>query len=71
MSLWAMVSAAIVMAMQALLNGGDEMLILDYPLWTASVSMAGGYVHYLRWADDWQPSIADIESKITPATGVL
>ena len=66
------VSELIVMAMQALLNGGDEILIPspDYPLWTASVSMAGGSpVHYLcDEADEWQPSIADIESKITPAT---
>ena len=38
------VSELIVMAMQGLLNSGDEILIPspDYPLWTASVSMAGG-----------------------------
>jgi alanine-synthesizing transaminase len=37
------------MAMQALLNNGDEMLIPapDYPLWTAAVTLAGGTpVHY-------------------------
>jgi alanine-synthesizing transaminase len=66
------VSELIVMSMQALLNDGDEVLIPspDYPLWTAAVSMAGGTPqHYLcDEADDWQPDIADIESKITPQT---
>jgi alanine-synthesizing transaminase len=66
------VSELIVMSMQALLNNGDEVLIPspDYPLWTAAVSMAGGTPqHYLcDEADDWQPDIADIESKITPQT---
>ena len=66
------VSELIVMSMQALLNNGDEILIPspDYPLWTAAVSMAGGTPqHYLcDEADDWQPDIADIESKITPQT---
>jgi len=66
------VSELIVMTMQALLNNGDEMLIPapDYPLWTASVSLSGGNpVHYLcDEEDDWQPSIADIESKITENT---
>ena len=66
------VSELIVMSMQALLNDGDEILIPspDYPLWTAAVSMAGGTPkHYLcDEADDWQPDIADIESKITPQT---
>ncbi len=44
------VSELIVMAMQALLNNGDEVLIPapDYPLWTAAVSLAGGTPrHYL------------------------
>ena len=43
------VSELIVMAMQALLNPGDEILIPspDYPLWTAAVSMGGGTpMHY-------------------------
>ncbi len=66
------VSELIVMSMQALLNNGDEMLIPapDYPLWTAAVSLSGGKpVHYLcDEENDWQPDIADIERKITPAT---
>ena len=66
------VSELIVMAMQALLNPGDEILIPspDYPLWTAAVSMAGGTpVHYrCDEQDDWQPDMQDIESKINSNT---
>ena len=66
------VSELIVMAMQALLNNGDEILIPapDYPLWTAAVTLAGGKaVHYLCDEDnDWQPDIEDLASKITPQT---
>lgn len=66
------VSELIVMSMQALLNNGEEILIPapDYPLWTASVTLAGGKaVHYLcDEAQGWQPNIDDIASKITPNT---
>ena len=66
------VSELIVMAMQALLNPEDEILIPspDYPLWTAAVSMGGGTpVHYhCNENDGWQPDIADIEAKITSNT---
>ena len=66
------VSELIVMAMQALLNPKDEILIPspDYPLWTAAVSMGGGTpIHYrCDEGDDWQPDIADIEAKITAST---
>ena len=66
------VSELIVMAMQALLNPQDEILIPspDYPRWTAAVSMGGGTpIHYrCDEADDWQPDIADIEAKITAST---
>ena len=66
------VSELIVMAMQALLDPKDEILIPspDYPLWTAAVSMGGGTpIHYrCDEADDWQPDIADIEAKITAST---
>ena len=63
------VSELIVMAMQALLNDGDEVLIPapDYPLWTAAANLSGGHpVHYLcDEAADWSPDIADIRDKIT------
>ncbi|GAB1259540.1 alanine transaminase AlaA [Aurantivibrio plasticivorans] len=66
------VSELIVMAMQALLNNGDEMLIPapDYPLWTASVNLSGGNaVHYrCDESSDWFPDIDDIKSKITDRT---
>jgi len=66
------VSELIVMAMQALLNNGDEILVPapDYPLWTAGVTLAGGTPrHYLCDEQaDWNPDLADIEAKITPNT---
>ena len=69
------VSELIGFAMHALLNAGDEVLIPmpDYPLWTASATLAGGTaVHYLcDEADGWNPSIADIRSKITPRTKAI
>ena len=66
------VSELIVMALQALLNNNDEVLIPapDYPLWTAATSLAGGKpVHYL--CDEqagWFPDIDDMRSKITAHT---
>ena len=66
------VSELIVLAMQALLNNGDQMLVPmpDYPLWTAAVTLAGGVAqHYL--CDEqtgWLPDLKDIESKITAET---
>ncbi len=66
------VSELIVMAMQALLNTSDELLIPspDYPLWTAAVSLSGGKpVHYrCDEANDWQPDLDDIQSRITART---
>lgn len=66
------VSELIVVAMQALLNDGDEILIPapDYPLWTAAVTLSGGRpVHYLcDESAGWQPDIDDIERKITKHT---
>lgn len=69
------VSECITMTMQALLNDGDEVLIPapDYPLWTASTSLSGGTpVHYLCDEEDgWNPSIEDIEAKVTPRTKAI
>jgi alanine-synthesizing transaminase len=66
------VSELITMALNALLNQGDEVLIPapDYPLWTAATALAGGKpVHYLcDEAADWTPDLADLESKITDRT---
>ena len=66
------VSELIVMAMQALLNEGDEILVPspDYPLWTTSVALSGGKpVHYIcDEQSDWNPDLDDLERKITPKT---
>lgn len=66
------VSELIVMAMQALLNNGDEMLVPapDYPLWTAATSLSGGNaVHYICDEQaDWLPDLDDIKKKINKKT---
>ncbi len=66
------VSELIVMAMQALLNNGDQILVPmpDYPLWTAAVTLAGGTPrHYVcDEQSDWLPDLDDIEAKITANT---
>ncbi|CAM2145429.1 glutamate--pyruvate aminotransferase AlaA [Pararobbsia alpina] len=68
-------SELIVMAMQALLNEGDEVLIPapDYPLWTAAVSLSAGQpVHYVcDEASGWLPDLDDIRKKITPNTKAI
>ncbi|WP_413693381.1 pyridoxal phosphate-dependent aminotransferase [Psychromonas sp. KJ10-2] len=66
------VSELIVMAMQSLLNNGDEILVPapDYPLWTAAANLSGGKaVHYVCDEEsNWFPDIDDIKSKITSRT---
>ncbi|HEY9193050.1 MAG TPA: pyridoxal phosphate-dependent aminotransferase [Methyloversatilis sp.] len=68
-------SELIVMAMQGLLNSGDEVLVPapDYPLWTAAVTLAGGTArHYIcDEGADWMPDLADIRAKITPSTRAI
>ncbi|HQX60451.1 MAG: pyridoxal phosphate-dependent aminotransferase [Rhodoferax sp.] len=65
-------SELIVMASNAMLNDGDEMLIPapDYPLWTAAVSLSGGVpVHYrCDESAGWMPDLADIRARVTPRT---
>jgi alanine-synthesizing transaminase len=60
------------MAVQALLDDGDEILIPapDFPLWTAVTTLAGGQaVHYLcDEGADWLPDLADMAAKITSRT---
>jgi alanine-synthesizing transaminase len=69
------VSELIVMAMQGLLNNGDEVLVPapDYPLWTAAVSLGGGKPrHYL--CDEgagWLPDLDDIRAKINSNTRAM
>jgi len=65
-------SELIVMATNALLDNGDELLLPspDYPLWTAAASLSGGTpVHYLcDEANGWMPDLNDIRAKITTRT---
>ncbi|MEO8248468.1 MAG: pyridoxal phosphate-dependent aminotransferase [Burkholderiales bacterium] len=65
-------SELIVMATNALLDNGDELLLPmpDYPLWTAAASLSGGKpVHYLcDEANGWMPDLEDLRAKITPRT---
>ncbi|MEN6584641.1 MAG: pyridoxal phosphate-dependent aminotransferase [Sulfuricella sp.] len=69
------VSELIVMAMQALLNTGDEVLVPapDYPLWTAAVTLAGGTPHHYICDEQagWFPDLDDIRGKITPNTRAI
>ena len=65
-------SELIVMASNAMLNDGDEMLVPspDYPLWTAAVVLSGGCpVHYLcEEANGWMPDLDDIRARLTART---
>lgn len=69
------VSELIVLAMNALLNDGDEVLVPapDYPLWTAAVSLSGGTpIHYLcDESNGWLPDLQDMAQKITPRTKAI
>ncbi len=68
-------SELIVMAMQGLLNSGDEVLVPapDYPLWTAAVTLAGGTPrHYVcDEQNEWNPDMNDMRAKITPNTRAI
>ncbi len=65
-------SELIQMAISALVNDGDEILIPapDFPLYTAVVGLSGGKpVHYIcDEAAGWLPDMADMAAKITPRT---
>ena len=69
------VSELIVMAMNALLNDGDEVLVPapDYPLWTAAVSLSGGTPkHYLcDEKNGWLPDLADLRGKVNRRTRAI
>lgn len=69
------VSELINLCMQALLDNGDEILIPspDYPLWTATATLAGGKaVHYIcDEQSEWYPDIEDMRKKITDKTKAI
>ena len=68
-------SELIMLAMRALLNPGDEVLVPspDYPLWTASVVIHGAKaVHYpCRPENGFVPDPTEVESLITDRTRAL
>ncbi|MDR0403886.1 MAG: pyridoxal phosphate-dependent aminotransferase [Treponema sp.] len=69
------VSELITLAMQGLLNAGDQVLVPmpDYPLWTAAVTLSGGTpVHYRCDEEaDWNPDLDDMRSKVTDRTKAI
>ncbi len=69
------VSELIMLAMRALLNPGDEVLVPapDYPLWTASVVIHGGKaVHYSCRAErGFVPDPEEVERLVTDRTRAL
>ncbi|MFM8290739.1 MAG: aminotransferase class I/II-fold pyridoxal phosphate-dependent enzyme [Planctomycetia bacterium] len=69
------VSELIMLAMRALLNPGDEVLVPapDYPLWTASVVIHGGKaVHYpCRAESGFVPDPDEVERLVTDRTRAL
>jgi alanine-synthesizing transaminase len=69
------VSELIVMALQGLLEPGDEVLIPspDYPLWTGAVGLCGGRpVHYrCEEQEGWAPDLGHVAEQITPKTRAL
>jgi alanine-synthesizing transaminase len=69
------VSELIVMALQALLDNGDEVLIPspDYPLWTGAVSLCGGQAVHYRCDEEagWAPDLDHVAAQITGRTRAL
>ena len=69
------VSEAIQMAIQGLLESGDEVLIPapDYPLWTAAVNLSGGKTVHYRCDESsaWYPDINDIRKKVSDKTRAI
>lgn len=69
------VSELIMMALQAMLDDGDEVLVPapDFPLWTAATSLSGGRaIHYLcDESAGWLPDLEDMAVKITARTKAI
>ncbi|QEU89848.1 aminotransferase class I/II-fold pyridoxal phosphate-dependent enzyme [Streptomyces kanamyceticus] len=69
------VSELVPLALQAFLNPGDEVLLPSpgYPLWAASVQLAGGVPVYYRCDEHngWQPDRDHLSDQITARTVAL
>jgi alanine-synthesizing transaminase len=69
------VSELIVMALQALLDTGDEVLVPspDYPLWTGAVGLCSGRAVHYRCDESagWAPDLDHVASQISDRTRAL
>ena len=69
------VSELVMMAMQGLLENGDEVLLPapDFPLWSAAVNLCGARpVHYLCDEDaGWAPDLENLAAKVSARTRAL
>ncbi len=69
------VSELIVMALQALLDTDDEVLVPspDYPLWTGAINLCGGRAVHYRCDEqaDWQPDLEHLANRISTRTRAL
>jgi alanine-synthesizing transaminase len=69
------VSELVSMALSALLNDGDEVLVPapDYPLWTTSIRLCGGRpVHYrCDEHSGWLPDVAHLEAQVSDRTRAI
>ena len=69
------VSELIVMALQGLLDPGDEVLIPspDYPLWTGAVGLCGGRAVHYRCDEQarWAPDLDHVARQVTARTRAL
>jgi len=69
------VSELIQMTCQALVDDGDEVLVPapDYPLWTASIALAGGRAVHYRCDEEqqWWPDVSDLADKVTERTKAI
>ncbi len=69
------VSELIVMALQALLDTDDEVLVPspDYPLWTGAINLCGGRAVHYRCDEqaDWQPDLEHLASRVSARTRAL
>ena len=69
------VSELIVMALQALLDTDDEVLVPspDYPLWTSAINLCGGRAVHYRCDEQagWEPDLEDVAGRISARTKAL
>jgi alanine-synthesizing transaminase len=69
------VSELIQVALNAMLDDGDEVLVPapDYPLWTAATRLVGGHpVHYrCDESAGWYPDLDDVRDKLTNRTKAI